>query len=706
MNRNRLIQVVSILVAVVCIGGASAITPLINEQRERLFDNQLVENLPPEYALLAAMGSFRGLAVDALWYRAEMLKREGKFFDAKALRDLIVTLQPRFPQVWRYQAWDMAYNISVATHTPEERWDWVSKGIRLLRDQGIPHNPTSVELYREIAWIYFHKVGGYSDDMHWYYKAQVAQEWQELLGAPSEGVAAERAIAEFAAIADAAERYLTFDRPSREVRQRLEALAEANEDIADQLHRIGSLSLVRFVNEATRLRRQFERDRPAVARELAALIEQSNQRLSRAQRDPLTLLYADAPAAQPVVAALRDAGLDIDVNTLRRMGRLQMFIRYAGVDALRARAAEVLDDADRTLLDIITDPQHQQGLRQLLPFLRARVILNDYNMDPVAMHRVMDRYGPLDWRHPAAHGLYWSDKGLEKAGLVRDRSKIDWLNTTRQRIHNIQELTRFGRVNYNPFTQQVDLMPDTRFVEFYEKAMYEGIAAAEQYQWQGDGNVDSFESGHENYLLMAMVYEYIFGREARARELQERARSLYASRPHNLHSGRYQLTLRDQVMTELETDWDMQNMARALVTSLLQRGFIEGLAEGDTAVFNRFVEDARAIHARYQQRRHVGMAHTPRDRLLMLPFDQTVAESYIGFMQSPEFHPLGKSQVFRNTSPRLQHATYLRFREAVRQQAEAFDLDFDRAFPRPPGLREDIELRDLRDDLPTTIERR
>src|SRR2546426_7953234 len=37
--------------------------------------------------------------------------------------------------VWRYQAWNMAFNISVKFRDPADRWRWVSRGIELLRDE-------------------------------------------------------------------------------------------------------------------------------------------------------------------------------------------------------------------------------------------------------------------------------------------------------------------------------------------------------------------------------------------------------------------------------------------------------------------------------------------------------------------------------------------------------------------------------------------
>ncbi len=127
----------------------------------------------------------RGIAVDILWYRAESLQQEGKFYEINQLCELIASLQPYFEEVWVFHSWNMAFNISVLTKTPDERWDWINKGIILLRDQGIPLNPKSATMYKELDWLFYFKIGQYSDDFNWYYKAKLAMEWQQLLGASS-----------------------------------------------------------------------------------------------------------------------------------------------------------------------------------------------------------------------------------------------------------------------------------------------------------------------------------------------------------------------------------------------------------------------------------------------------------------------------------------------------------------------------------------
>lgn len=142
------------------------------------------------------MGAFRGLVVDILWMRADKLKDDGQFFDARQLAEWITKLQPRFAAVWEFQAWNMAYNISVAIPAtqPEQRWRWVKNGYELLRDEGIPLNPKLIQLYRELSQIFQHKLGGVSDDAHEYYKLQFAEEIGPLLESADNGLAHRRQI--------------------------------------------------------------------------------------------------------------------------------------------------------------------------------------------------------------------------------------------------------------------------------------------------------------------------------------------------------------------------------------------------------------------------------------------------------------------------------------------------------------------------------
>jgi hypothetical protein len=185
--RDTIIWSVCIVLAASLFITAGMQLDFINSQRQKmkLIVNEPLENAPPSLAFATvAMGAFRGLLVDILWLRADRLKDQGEFFDAKQIAEWITTLQPRFAAVWEFQAWNMAYNISVAIPAtqPQERWRWVKNGYEMLRDQGIPLNPKSILLYHELARIFQHKLGSVSDDVHKYYKLQLAMAMEPLLG--------------------------------------------------------------------------------------------------------------------------------------------------------------------------------------------------------------------------------------------------------------------------------------------------------------------------------------------------------------------------------------------------------------------------------------------------------------------------------------------------------------------------------------------
>jgi hypothetical protein len=184
--RDIIICLLCIVLAVGLLIAAGMQLDPINRQRQDMgLMINTPEDIPPSLAFATiATGAFRGLVVDALWMRADKLKDEGQFFDARQLAEWITILQPRFASVWEFQAWNMAYNISVAIPAtqPDQRWRWVRNGYELLRDQAISkYKLKNITIYRELARIFQHKIGGVSDDAHKYYKIQLAVSMEPLL---------------------------------------------------------------------------------------------------------------------------------------------------------------------------------------------------------------------------------------------------------------------------------------------------------------------------------------------------------------------------------------------------------------------------------------------------------------------------------------------------------------------------------------------
>ncbi len=163
----------------------SFIQSRLNVARDRLGLTRVtpLENAPPVLAFTTvALGGFRGLIANALWIRASDLQDEDKYFEMVQLADWITKLEPHFVTVWVHQAWNMAYNISIKFTDPADRWQWVKRGIELLRDDGLRYNPNEPLLYRELAWFFQHKMGADLDDAHNYYKAVWVHEMNNLFG--------------------------------------------------------------------------------------------------------------------------------------------------------------------------------------------------------------------------------------------------------------------------------------------------------------------------------------------------------------------------------------------------------------------------------------------------------------------------------------------------------------------------------------------
>jgi hypothetical protein len=152
---DRTTTTIAAVALVACLAGAAAIAGAVQKQREELelvVKMEGIRGMPPHVAIVtAALGTFRGLAVDVLWARADHLQTEGDFYEAQTLAQWITMLQPRFQKVWGFQAWNLSWNIAAATQVPAERWGWVSRGIDLLRSRGIPLNPKASSLYFDLA---------------------------------------------------------------------------------------------------------------------------------------------------------------------------------------------------------------------------------------------------------------------------------------------------------------------------------------------------------------------------------------------------------------------------------------------------------------------------------------------------------------------------------------------------------------------------
>jgi hypothetical protein len=178
-------KTILLLLAAVLLFASGRLEKSLNSDRDNLglTISAPLQDAPPVLALTTqALGGFRGLISNFLWMRANDLQVNDQYFEAAQLANWITDLEPHFAQVWVYEGWNMAYNISVKFTDFGDRWRWVENGIELLRDRGLVYNPDSTLIYRELGWFFQHKMGQNLDDANVYYKTAWAKEMTPFFG--------------------------------------------------------------------------------------------------------------------------------------------------------------------------------------------------------------------------------------------------------------------------------------------------------------------------------------------------------------------------------------------------------------------------------------------------------------------------------------------------------------------------------------------
>jgi len=416
---KRLRKILWVTLAMLTLPGIRLIHHELNSEREKLglTHTDVLDNAPPALAFTTvALGGFRGLIANVLWFRADGLQFNGKYFEAMSLSDWVTKLQPDYGSVWAFQGWNMAYNISVQFPDFHDRWLWINSGIELLRDRGLHYNPTDVDLYRELAWIYQDKIGSHTDFGNNYFKAALATQMMNALG----------------------------------------------------------------------------------------------------------------------------VSLNLD-----------------------------------TLLNPKTDED-----RRHIALLRER-----FKLDPAWMRHVDEHYGPLDWRLPEAHAIYWASLGLEKCQDKDDRIKL-----RRVIWQSMQMAVQKGRLVINTADQRLEFGPNLDMIPNANRT-YEEMKQAEP------DISDYISRGQKNFLKDAITLYYTHNRMADAAQWFDYTRKNF---PDAIPSNS---SLDEFVIQHVTEGVDENNDAQvnALIEGLIGQHFYN-LAIGDEDQANGYALLARRVWERYQTR--------------------------------------------------------------------------------------------------------
>jgi hypothetical protein len=579
-----------------------------------------VEGAPPIVALGTAIGALRGIIVDYLWLKVNMMKEDGQFYEVMSDADLITKLQPRFAQVWGFHGHNMAYNVSVLTNTPEERWDWVKAGIDLVRNQGLRYNPNDVVLHKELAFWFAHKMDGVSDDAHLHYKREHAKEWEYLLG-PEPYDHADR-IAWIKEVADAPESL-----------EEAEVRVPGTQAVVDDL--------------AAALDRQGPQFRLGLNREF-----------------------------------LLNAGKWLAVKN-------SPYARLLGLD----QAFKQNDPVYAAFDSVLADPERRPAVRNFFSYLRKKILREDYNMDPVVMWEYTRDLGPIDWRHPQAHALYWGRLGTER-GSKRYESAEDLhkvINNDRIWIQAMQALARSGLMTVDPFSgENPGRLNDPRWIKSIDKYFRE--VYDKHYDSRGGGG-DTFSNFHENFMKQAVRELWRAGEYADAEEIYAYLDQLYGT-GGVIPTVEYSVPIEKFVKDQATGEYEMQpEVARSDVYAALRRGFREGLLLGRPEVLEdavKFAGDLTRFFKETEYNNYTNKFGEGRIKDLIGDMETSVRDIFRAVLLDRTLPLVDRLTIYNRAPDDQRRMAYDAVRPEIFAEFEGTYLaqafPFDQAFPEPPGM--------------------
>jgi hypothetical protein len=216
---------------------------------------------------------------------------------------------------------------------------------------------------------------------------------------------------------------------------------------------------------------------------------------------------------------------------------------------------------------------------------RARLLTGKYRMDPRLMQEVDNRFGPLEWRLPEAHAIYWAARGLQKA-------KPDDQVTLRRMIYQAMQLSfQRGRVIVSR-VGGVPLYGPNLFIIPKVNAAYEEMLREDQ------SVVENMQRAHRNFLRQAVYQLYTHNRMTEANRWFKYLKATYPKDTQVLGANGDLDTFAIRKVTENMEQLD-QNQARSFIEGFIRTSYTHLILDDDDRALG-FGLLARKVYQNYQ----------------------------------------------------------------------------------------------------------
>ncbi len=133
-----------------------------------LGESTLGEIDPSSAAMNLVLLGLRGPAAGILHLQALEYQEKKNWGKLKTTVDSIIKLQPHYVEIWKFQGWNLAFNVSREWDKVADRFYWVKEGIKFLQ-LGTNRNQTTTILFHNVGDFMGRKFGN-SDEKKFFRK--------------------------------------------------------------------------------------------------------------------------------------------------------------------------------------------------------------------------------------------------------------------------------------------------------------------------------------------------------------------------------------------------------------------------------------------------------------------------------------------------------------------------------------------------------
>ncbi|HXR08686.1 MAG TPA: hypothetical protein VN765_15220 [Candidatus Acidoferrum sp.] len=312
--------------------------------------------------------------------------------------------------------------------------------------------------------------------------------------------------------------------------------------------------------------------------------------------------------------ALLHKGLEYNPNDPKIYQDLSWIFRH--------KIGQNLDDAHRyykiqwarQMQDVLGGhPDFPALLNPKTPEERERVkkLREVYFMDPAFIQHIDKTYGPLDWRLPDAHAIYWAEMG------VRDGTQQDKDLVRRFAYAIMQQVCRRG----GALPSWVTNVTDENFILWPDLDLVPKVNASYERTAQELPNLKTIvQNAQKNFLKEAVVLLYEYNRD---REASEWFNYLKANFTNALIGSETNLTVEEYAFNQIQSEigeLDHDKVTDVILGLLSQQYLcLIGEDEGRAANFSRL---AQAIWQNYMNRLPGGIQDPNGKRIALEPMAQ------------------------------------------------------------------------------------